>query len=167
MFLTPKGRNWGNVVNWDDLGKLYAGFIISWTIILLSGVAWLFRNRRLPFIRIRNLPLALSSTFFLHIYLVKICLAYTTNGHFLCSAEFWIMSIYLPLGIALYQAYLAQLRSLWEEQQKLVLSFNDRRHDKSIRGFVRRWQCLSSLKQSYCIIALGFIVQVRLSRSEF
>src|ERR1700761_4211290 len=104
MGLNPKGRNWGSLVNWDDLGKFYAGFIISWTVILYAGVAFLVVNRNLAFIKIRNLPLAIAALSFLHVYLVKIFLAYTTNGHFSCSAEFWIMSIYLPFGIALFQA---------------------------------------------------------------
>jgi hypothetical protein len=67
------------------------------------------------------LKIAITSTVFLHIYLVKILLAYTTNGHFLCSAEFWIMSIYLPFGIALFQANVTQLRSIAEQQEALLL----------------------------------------------
>lgn len=165
MYLEPKGRNWGDVVNWDDLGKLYAAVVCVWTFLLLAGIIWLFLNRQRPHIRIRNLPLAIGSTLFLHVYLIKIFLAYTTNGHFLCSAEFWIMSIYLPFGIALFQAYLTQLRSLWEQQQQLVRSDDDRQAADAQVGskfnLVQRWKGLSRLNRSYLLIAMGMLVQVR------
>lgn len=162
MYLEPKGRNWGDVVNWDGLGKLYAAVAIAWTAILTLGIAWLLVNRHLPHIRIRNLPLAIASTGFLHVYLIKILLAYTTNGHFYCSAEYWIMSIYLPFGIALFQAYLTQLRSVWEQQQRLVYSDAHRLEDDagSKGGIAARWRPLSRLNKSYCYIGVGMVVQV-------
>ncbi|KAK5095163.1 hypothetical protein LTS08_008326 [Lithohypha guttulata] len=162
LYLEPKGRDWGSIVNWDDLGKLYAGFIITWTLLLVAGASWLVLNRQLPFIRIRNLPLMIASTAFLHVYLVKILLAYTTNGHFLCSAEFWIMSIYLPFGIALYQAYLVQLRSIWEQQQSLVLrsSSGESIRSASSTGLISRWQRLSRLHKSYFVISCFMVVQL-------
>lgn len=162
MYLEPKGRNWGEIVNWDDLGKIYAGFTIAWTVIVVSGAAWLICNRRLPHIKIRNLPLALTSTAFLHIYLVKILLAYTTNGHFFCAAEYWIMSIYLPFGIALFQAYLTQLRSIWEQQQRLIHYDDDRQETNadSKSSLLDRWRALSRLHKSYCYIGIGMVVQV-------
>ena len=164
MFLEPKGRNWGPIVNWDDLGKIYAALIVTWTFILLAGIIWLLFKRRAPCIKLRNLPLAIASTVFLHIYLVKICLAYTTNGHFTCSAEYWIMSIYLPGGIALFQAYLVGLRSVWKEQRRLVSERISEGHgegDARKRGLLGWWHGLSSSKRSYCFIALGMLVQVR------
>ena len=163
MFLEPKGRNWGATVNWDDLGKLYAALIITWTLVLLAGITSLLLKRRAPCIKLRNLPLAIASTAFLHIYLVKICLAYTTNGHFLCSAEYWIMSIYLPGGIALFQAYLAGLRSVWKEQRKLISGRTSEEHGEGAarKGLLGWWHGLSSSKRSYCVIALGMLVQVQ------
>lgn len=163
MYLEPKGRNWGDIVNWDDLGKLYAAIICVWTLILVLGISWLISNRKVPFIKIRNIPLAILSTVFLHTYLIKICLAYTTNGHFLCSAEYWIMSIYLPFGIALFQAYLTQLRSLWEQQQRLLHYDAGRQEGEDVSkvNLIQRWRRLSRLKRSYCLIAAGMLLQVR------
>lgn len=165
--VNPKGRNWGSLVNWDDLGKLYAGIAIAWTIILYTGATWLFINRNISFLRIRNIPLAIAAVSFLHVYLVKILLAYTTNGHFLCSAEFWIMSIYLPLGIALFQANVAQLQSVSEQQQKLLEAdgLSNRRslerHPSGYRGLVSRWHALTALHKTYLLIGLGMTAQVR------
>ena len=164
MGLNPKGRNWGPLVNWDDLGKFYAGFIISWTVILYAGVAFLIVNRQLAFIRIRNLPLAIAAISFLHVYLVKIFLAYTTNGHFSCAAEFWIMSIYLPFGIALFQANLAQLKSISDQQRDLVLTEEKRPNEKSHLSLPQRlwmqWSSLPGIKRTYCYIGIGMVVQL-------
>ncbi|KAF2804402.1 uncharacterized protein BDZ99DRAFT_525612 [Mytilinidion resinicola] len=110
--VNPKGRDWSSLVNWDHLGKLYAGITIAWTIILSAGSIWLLINRNVSFLRMRNIPLAVAAVAFLHVYLIKILLAYTSNGHFPCSAEFWIMSVYLPFGIALFQANIAQLENV-------------------------------------------------------
>ncbi|KAK5125964.1 hypothetical protein LTR85_011319 [Meristemomyces frigidus] len=166
MYLNPRGRNWGPLVNWDDLGKLYAGFITIWTLTLISGIGWLLLNRRVPFIRMRNLPLAIASVAFLHVYLVKICLAYTVNGNFSCSAEFWIMSIYLPFGIALFQANVMQLASVSDEQGKLVARHfrnldSPRLPERwSLRRFWQRWSDLTGLEKGFVLIGVGMFVQL-------
>ncbi|ETI22891.1 hypothetical protein G647_04685 [Cladophialophora carrionii CBS 160.54] len=164
MGLNPNGRNWGSLVNWDDLGKFYAGFIVAWTVILYAGVAFLIVNRNLAFIKIRNQPLAVAAVSFLHVYLVKIFLAYTTNGHFLCSAEFWIMSIYLPFGIALFQANLAQLRSISDQQRDLVYtkhgSFDGQSSLSAAQRVRYRWSSLSGIQKSYVYVGTGMTVQL-------
>ena len=112
------------------------------------------------------MKIAITSTFFLHIYLVKILLAYTTNGHFLCSAEFWIMSIYLPFGIALFQANVTQLRSIAEQQEALLLRQSSYNGTPALSGqswlrrVCNRFARLSQAQKSYCFIAVGMVVQV-------
>ena len=161
--INPKGRNWGQLVNWDDLGKFYAGFIISWTVILYAGVIWLTLNRHLAFVKIRNLPLAIAAVSFLHVYLVKIFLAYTTNGHFTCGAEFWIMSIYLPFGIALFQASLVQLRSVFDEQQKYLRYTPETGYawpSQRVHGLWNYWVSRPKVQKAYVLIGLGMAIQV-------
>jgi uncharacterized membrane protein len=145
---------------------VYAAITIAWTAALLAGIICLVWYRRSPFVRIRNLKIAITSTFFLHIYLVKILLAYTTNGHFLCSAEFWIMSIYLPFGIALFQANVTQLRSVAEQQELLLVrqsSFNgtpELAHQNWLRRVSSRYTRLTQAQKSYIWIAIGMLLQV-------
>lgn len=164
--VNPKGRNWGSLVNWDDLGKLYAGFAIAWTVILYAGATWLFINRHISFLKMRNIPLAIAAISFLHVYLVKILLAYTTNGHFLCSAEFWIMSIYLPFGIALFQANVVQLQSVSDQQQALLNGEHatnhrrNQRHPSGVKGLISRWRALTALHKTYAMIGLGMLAQL-------
>lgn len=168
--VNPKGRNWGSLVNWDDLGKLYAGFAIAWTVILYAGATWLFINRHISFLKMRNIPLAIAAISFLHVYLVKILLAYTTNGHFLCSAEFWIMSIYLPFGIALFQANVVQLQSVSDQQQALLNGEHatnhrrNQRHPSGVKGLISRWRALTALHKTYAMIGLGMLAQVSHAR---
>ena len=152
---------------------MYAAITIAWSAALLAGVLCLIWYRRSPFVRIRNLKIAITSTFFLHIYLVKILLAYTTNGHFQCSAEFWIMSIYLPFGIALFQANVTQLRSIAEQQELLLVrqsSFNgtpELTHQNWLRRVASRYSRLTQAQKSYIWIACGMLVQVsRLQQSD-
>jgi len=148
-----------------NAGKLYTGFIVVWSAILFGGIAWLLWNRRMPFIRMRNIPIVIASTLFLHVYLLKICMAYTTNGHFTCSAEFWIMSIYLPFGIALFQANVTQLRSISERQERLLSrqhSFNRTiaLPNRSFAGrLADRWSRLTYAQKNYVFIACGMAVQ--------
>jgi hypothetical protein len=162
--LNPLGRNWGSLVNWDSLGKSYAAIAICWTLILYTGVAWLVSHRSLLHLKMRNMPLAITATSFLHVYLVKILLAYTTNGHFLCSVEFWIMSIYLPFGIALFQANMVQLLSISEQQRRLLDGERPpawkQNHSRTFRDFWLRWRSLNALKQTYMLIGIGMLLQV-------
>jgi len=166
MKLNPKGRDWGLLVNWDDLGKLYAGFIVAWSAILALGSLWLIVNRRLPSVKIRNVGLAIAAVGFLHTYLVKIFLAYTTNGHFTCRAEFWIMSIYLPFGIALFQANTVQLESISEEQQSLLMRESSLSQDgtpvrrKPSLTLRQRWTTATAAQRTYVYIAIGMAIQV-------
>lgn len=168
MPLNPLGRNWGDRVNWDDLGKAYAAILLAWTLTLATGIVWLLRNRRLPYIRMRNLPLAIISTVLLHVYLVKIFLAYTTNGHFTCAAEFWIMSVYLPFGIALFQANAMQLRSVSDRQGVLLQrSLSPVSSSSGLMGgyrvpkFHTSWRSLTEVQRGYVYIAAGMLLQVR------
>ncbi|GAB7351780.1 hypothetical protein MBLNU459_g2354t1 [Dothideomycetes sp. NU459] len=166
MRLYPNGRNWSLQVNWDDLGKLYAGFIIAWTIILGSGMLWLILYRSVPSVRIRKVGLSIAAVSFLHVYLVKIFLAYTTNGHFTCKAEFWIMSIYLPFGIALFQASTVQLESISEEQQSLLRK--ESRHGQNVtrqsrrwdRNLWKNWSAATAAERTYVYIGVGMLIQL-------
>ena len=147
---------------------------IVWTVILYTGVAWLIVNRDLYFLRMRNILLAIVSTTFLHLYLVKILLAYTTNGHFSCAAEFWIMSIYLPFGIALFQANMVQLHSVSGRQKRFLRgqAFLAQEAvplelpESGIRGLWKRWCALTAARRTEILIGVGMIAQVCIPRSS-
>jgi hypothetical protein len=175
FYINPNGRDWSSVVNFDDLGKIYVAIVVAWTVILYTGITWLILNRNLYFLKIRNIFLGIVSTTFLHLYLVKIFLAYITNGNFSCGAEFWIMSTYLPFGIALFQANMVQLHSISGRQRKLLQGQGQafpaqeavllRLPERGLRGLWKKWCAISPARRTEILIGVGVVAQVCLTRS--
>jgi hypothetical protein len=96
----------GGRPNLDALGIIYVTLAIIYTLIVSSELYLLYRNRLEFCIRIRNVRVIFSAVSMLHIYLILVLLVYPWNGLFPCSAEFWIMSVFLPAGMALFQGEL-------------------------------------------------------------
>ena len=117
-FTYAQGYDMALRYNTDGLGMTYVGIVVAWTCLLLPATILLIRNRHLPYLRMRNIPLSVSAVATLHVYWVLCMVAYLLNGYFPCAAEYWIMSIYLPLGIALFQATNCQLLSIAAAQSK-------------------------------------------------
>jgi hypothetical protein len=95
------------------------------------------------------------------------------NGTYPCVAEYWIMSIYLPLGIALFQANSMQLLSVYGVQEKLLHAGREPHNVKYISRFVvpkrRRifdWKNMSLLKRTEMGIVIGMIAQVSWNRQR-
>ena len=153
--------------NLDHLGILYLTIAGLWTVILLIGVSLLVKNRHLPYIRIRNVPLVVSAVCTLHVYWVLCFAAYVMNGFFPCATEFWIMSIYLPLGIALYHASNTQLLYIASLQTKYTAidgPMNEKDNSNNVRGWRRllhQFQSLNSYKKTMMCITVAMLVQVR------
>lgn len=152
----------------NGLGYTLIALATAWTTILAGGMVFLIINRGLPFLRIRSIPLAVSAVALLHVYWVLCLLAYVFNGHFPCATEFWIMSIYLPLGVALYQATNTQLLHIAALQSEIASA------DLTLGGDVKykrvsseswhrplaKWRCATATKRTMTCIAIGMGVQV-------
>jgi hypothetical protein len=93
----------GGAPNTNTLGIFYVVVAILYTIVLAGELYLLYRHRSTFCVRIRNLKVVFSAISILHVYLVLVLLVYPWNGLFPCSAEFWIMSVFLPSGMALFQ----------------------------------------------------------------
>jgi hypothetical protein len=93
----------GGASNHDALGIFYVVVAILYTIVLAAELYLLHRYRSVFCVRIRNLKVVFPAICMLHIYLVLVLLVYPWNGLFPCAAEFWIMSVFLPMGMALFQ----------------------------------------------------------------
>lgn len=100
------------------LGWVYNALTIAWTVILLAGMVFLYRHRKLPFLRIRRLPLVYSAVVLLHLYGVASMIAFTIGSLIPCDAQFWIMSIYLPFGMAMLQAANSQFLHVASQQRR-------------------------------------------------
>ncbi|KAL8822208.1 MAG: hypothetical protein Q9191_007048, partial [Dirinaria sp. TL-2023a] len=122
VYTNPNGHDWGDKYNYDGLGISYIVVATLYSIIFYSmcGIVWYYRKH--PIIKMRNIGLAIASLLILHVYLFLIFIAYPLNGHYPCDVEFWIMSIYLPIGIGLFQAQNQQLLLVSREQSKLLVT---------------------------------------------
>ncbi len=101
--ISEKGFDGEKRLNVDDLSKLYISIVIIWTAIVCCGSSFLLYNRDQPLLRVRNTHLWTAAVAFLHSYWVLALLAYVLNGTYPCTVEFWIMSLWLPFGMALFQ----------------------------------------------------------------
>lgn len=77
------------------------------------------------------------------------------------------MSIYLPFGIALFQANITQLRSISEQQDALLYRETTQNRTPElapqgrVSGLYRRFCRLTQAQRSYVFIVTGMIIQVR------
>lgn len=90
------GHTMGSEYNMDSLGKLYASIATAWTVVLLIGATFLISRRNLPYLRMRNIPLAVSAVATIHIYWVLCMIAYILNGNFPCAVGSFDILSYQP-----------------------------------------------------------------------
>lgn len=158
------GHDWGPV-NLDPLGQAYIAVAVLSTVILIIGISFLLVYRQLDFIRIRNITLMVGSLLMLHLYLVIVLLNYPLNGSYPCSLGYWVMNIYFPFGVALFQAQNLQLLSLSVLQKKLTyqpsrLTHHFERTRRSLPGIRIKWRDSSLLYRMYLCIGVGVVFQV-------
>ncbi|CAF9923319.1 MAG: hypothetical protein ALECFALPRED_002357 [Alectoria fallacina] len=118
-YLNPQGHNWADAENFDGYGISLIAVVVLYSIFFYAACIFLWLQRDNSAIRMRKIALALLSILVLHVYLVLVFLVYPLNGAFPCSLEFWVMSIYLPIGIGLFQAQNQQLLIVSQEQNLL------------------------------------------------
>lgn len=164
------GDNGGGHV-FDPLAQFYVSVAIIWTTTLLVGCTFLVLNRHEQCIRIRNLLLALSAVTCLHVYWVLCMVAYSMGEKYPCAAEYWIMSIYFPFGIALFQANSMQLLRVFGIQEKLLFAAQRPYrppflgHAKPNRRHLTRWKQMDLVQRTEVSIVVGMIVQVSAART--
>lgn len=121
VYLNPEGHNWGPK-NVDGYGISTFAFGIVYTIIFYAACLYLWLHRSHPSVKMRNIGLSLAGVLTIHVYLFMVFAVYYLNGLFPCNVEFWSMSMYLPLGIGLYQASNQDLLIVSREQIQLIRS---------------------------------------------
>ncbi|KAH7093398.1 hypothetical protein FB567DRAFT_433362 [Paraphoma chrysanthemicola] len=104
----------------DGVGWTYMAIFIVWNLGLAAGMTFLWTHRQLPALRMRRIPLLLAGVFSLHIYAALCIIAYPVGAYFSCTVEFWVMSIWLPFGIALFHAANTQFLHLASRQKQFA-----------------------------------------------
>ena len=166
FYLRPEGHDGGEAFI-DSWAKFEIAFAVLWTSFLTVGATYLIINRNAQCVRIRNLSLAISAVACLHVYWIITISVYPLNGTFPCNAEYWIMSIYLPLGVALFQANSMQLLSVAGLQNKMLQADSKAPLVKppanTFRRYWIKWNKMSHVKRAELGIAVGMVVQVCIS----
>lgn len=113
----------------SKLAWVYIGLAIGWTVALAVGLSFLYVHRHMPFLAIRRLPILFLGIISLHIYGVLCCIGYSIMSHIVCTAEFWLMSIYLPFGFAMFHAANSQFLHVASRQKQFthLNSFTERK----------------------------------------
>ncbi|KAL5116676.1 hypothetical protein ACEQ8H_005425 [Pleosporales sp. CAS-2024a] len=156
-------------LQWDRVGVFYMCFCTIWTTIVLAGMIFCWVNRHLPILRIRGLGLSFASVICLHLYWILGQITYpvgpTLNAVVAYDVQYFVMGIYLPIGIALFHiANHRFLRVARLQQQFMDPSFSGKRSpavpDASVLYMLRS---LKAGSKATVYVTIGLIVQTLLT----
>ncbi|KZM20362.1 hypothetical protein ST47_g8523 [Ascochyta rabiei] len=152
----------GEASNTDALGITYVVIAIVYTIVLALELTLLYRRRDAFCIQIRNIKIVFAAVSMLHVYLTLVLLAYPWNGLYPCSAEFWVMSVFLPSGMAFFQACNARVLTAYESQRRMTRNFLEgarkQRTSYTPAGLCRAWRDLDAASKVYFLTLVGLIL---------
>lgn len=146
----------------EGVGIVWIAFSAVWTILLVAGMAFLYRRRDMPILRIRGLLLSFGAVILLHLYWLAVQWVYVVALLFPPAVEFWIMSIWLPFGVALFHASNSRFLYVAKSQKKLFASKNAR--PKSERGqkggLIGHYRSLDYTNRMLVLVGFGMLFQV-------
>lgn len=152
-----------HAVKMDGVGIFYIVFTISWTLLLIGGMIFLAVNRHMPILRIRGLKLSFGAVSLLHMYWISVQLGYVDGPVTPGDAEFWIMSTWLPFGIAMFHASNSQFLHIAKAQRQFARHsvVASTRPDPQRMGLVARFRRLAYTTKILSLVGLGMLFQVR------
>lgn len=170
VYLNPGGYNFGSE-NLDGYGISHIVFTVLYSLLFYWACFFTWSYRKHPVLRMRNVPLMLSSMLMIHVFTFVVFIIYTMNGAFPCQVEYWWMCLYLPIGIGLYQAYNQQLLLVSRGQAALITKEEHFKpifpKGKGLGGpkywafrFKVWWQNVSSKGKYEGFVFIGIIIQV-------
>ena len=145
----------------DPVGIFYITLSCSWTLLLVAGMIFLWRHRQMPMLKIRGLPLSFAAVILLHMWWVAVQTGYFYGYLFPDGVEFWIMSIWLPFGIALFHASNSRFLHIAGGQKKFV-----QRGAAAVpasakrRPLFRRLARLDYTRKMILLVSTGMVAQV-------
>lgn len=145
-------------LNLDAVGIFWVTFCCSWTAILAAGMGFLWHRRNMPLLKIRGITLSLSAITCLHAYWMAVQFAYIVSP-FPEKAEYWLMGIYLPCGIALFHASNSRFLFIAREQRKFVHGHPEKaQHPEKKIGPIR--VRLDHTRKVLMLVGIGMLIQV-------
>ncbi|KNG49837.1 termination of G-protein coupled receptor signaling pathway [Stemphylium lycopersici] len=158
----------------DGLGLAYITIFIVWNVLTVASLVFLWLNRQHPSLRIRRLPLLFAGIISLHIYGSICCLAYPIGPVVNCSVEFWMMSIMVPVGMALFHASNSQFLHIASRQKQFARMSSLKDHapidEKTAQDVANsRWKRITKgleradkIKRTLIFIGIGMVIQFAL-----
>ena len=162
-YFNPGGHNFAGM-NLDGWGISQIVFITLYSIVFYAACGLVWHNRSIPVIKMRSVGLSILSLLVLHIYVVLVFLVYPLNGYWPCDVEYWVMAMYLPIGIGLFQAQNQQLLIVSRGQQRLLLE--PLAFKPLGRGWSRLrfwWSEQSYKRRAVTYVVIGGVIQVSLA----
>ncbi|KAK4187916.1 hypothetical protein QBC35DRAFT_515135 [Podospora australis] len=137
------------------------------TAALVAGMCYLYSKRRYPTLRLRGLALTFAGLILLHLYWITVQIGYTVGPLAPEVAEFWIMSIWYPFGVALFQAGNSQFLHVAKAQSRFARPPSETSlNEKHIRWRQNTkqtiWQRLKSMdyqRRMFMFVIIGMAVQ--------
>ena len=164
----------------DDVGIFWITLTCSYTLFLVVGIIYFWLNRSHPTIRIRKPILTIAAVLNLHVYWVLCASGYVLGPVYPEMLEFWIMSIYFPIGLALFQAANTSLLSVSRGQARCFArtssvagsngaSSNNKQPDSRLSWLMllcERWASLREATKMGWYITFALIMQVSVYTSH-
>ncbi|KAL5603589.1 hypothetical protein FOVSG1_006339 [Fusarium oxysporum f. sp. vasinfectum] len=149
----------------EGVGTFWIVFSTVWTILLAAGMVFLYRRRDMPILRIRGLLLSFSAVILLHFYWLTVQWVYVFALLFPPAIEFWIMSIWLPFGVALFHASNSRFLYVAKSQKELFAGDNARPKSERVqkRGLIGRYYSLDYTNRMLVLVGLGMLFQFLLT----
>ncbi|KAK0631258.1 hypothetical protein B0T14DRAFT_489853 [Immersiella caudata] len=152
------------VARLDSIGIGYLIFAGIWTLLLGLAMTYLYTKRHTPTLRIRGLPLTFAGIVLLHLYWATVQSGYTIGPLAPALAEYWIMGIWYPFGIALFQAGNSQFLYIAKAQSRFARgdgmnSVKEKRNEKR-RGMWGRVRGMDYSQRMFLFVTLGMAVQL-------
>lgn len=146
-------------VNLDAAGIFYVVFCSVWTLLLAVGMGFLWRRRNLPLIKVRGIRLSFTAIGFLHTYWMAVQLAYIANP-FPAQAQFWIMGLYLPIGISLFHASNSRFLYVAKQQRRFAQGGGGPAEGIDNHKKLGWWRLGGHTKKMMPLIGVGVLIQV-------
>lgn len=152
--------------NFDPVAVFWLVWGGFWTVLVLGGMIFLFKNRRMPVLKIRGLGLSFGAVTLLHLYWLSCQLGLSIGAYVPDHAEFWVMGLYLPFGIALFHASNSRFLHVAEAQkryaEKATVYSGPKKQtcscrDKTLMG---RFRKLEYSTRIVVVVTLGMLLQV-------
>lgn len=142
------------------VGIFWIVFAVTWTVILFGGMVFLWVRREMPILRIRGLPLSFAAITLMHAYWLAVQLGYWYGALMPEVAEFWIMGIWFPFGIALFHAANSRFLYVADAQKRYIQKTQNPALPMARGNLLGRWKQLDYNRRTLILISTGMTLHV-------